>query len=119
MVKSGKININNLGEDNIMKQNLRLTKSEKEIMDKFWENEEGFTCTELIDVSPDRSWRRASAHLLINSLLEKGFIEVSGFRKSTKTMREFLKRNFLTKIMQLKLLWLTQQQTVEKSYCIS
>ena len=38
-----------------MKQNLRLSKSEKEIMDKFWENEEGFTCTELVDASPDRS----------------------------------------------------------------
>ena len=35
IVKSGKINTNNLGEDNIMKQNLRLSKSEKEIMDKF------------------------------------------------------------------------------------
>ena len=31
IVKSGKINTNNLGEDNIMKQNLRLSKSEKEI----------------------------------------------------------------------------------------
>lgn len=94
IVKSGKININNLGEDNIMKQNLRLTKSEKEIMDKFWENEEGFTCTELVDASPDRSWRRASAHLLINSLLEKEFIEVFGFRKSTKNYARIFKAKF-------------------------
>ena len=60
IVKSGKINTNNLGEDNIMKQNLRLSKSEKEIM-------------------------------------------------------EFLKRNFHMKIMQLRLLWLIQQQIAEKS----
>lgn len=98
-----------------MKQNLRLSKSEKEIMDKFWENEGELTCTELVDASPDRSWRKASAYLLINSLLEKGFIEVSGFRKSTKTMQEFLKRNFHMKIMQLRLLWLIQQQIAEKS----
>ena len=94
IVKSGKIKINNLGEDNIMKQNLRLSKSEKEIMDKFWENEGEFTCTELVDASPDRSWRKASAYLLINSLLEKGFIEVSGFRKSTKNYARTFKAKF-------------------------
>ena len=94
IVKSGKINTNNLGEDNIMKQNLRLSKSEKEIMDKFWENEEGFTCTELVDASPDRSWHKTSAHLLINSLLAKEFIEVSGFRKSTKNYARIFKAKF-------------------------
>lgn len=94
IAKSGKINTNNLGEDNIMKQNLRLSKSEKEIMDKFWENEEGFTCTELVDASPDRSWHKTSAHLLINSLLAKEFIEVSGFRKSTKNYARIFKAKF-------------------------
>ena len=79
---------------NIMKQNLRLSKSEKEIMDKFWENEGELTCTELVDASPDRSWRKASAYLLINSLLEKGFIEVSGFRKSTKNYARIFKAKF-------------------------
>ena len=77
-----------------MKENLRLTKSEKEIMDKFWENEEGFTCTELVDASPDRSWHKTSAHLLINSLLKKEFIEVSGFRKSTKNYARIFKAKF-------------------------
>ena len=72
--------------DNIMKQNLRLTRSEKEIMDKFWEKEEGFTCSEIVDASPDRSWRKSSAHLLINALLKKGFLEVSGFKKSAKNL---------------------------------
>ena len=94
IAKSGKINTNNLGEDNIMKQNLILSKSEKEIMDKFWENEEGFTCTELVDASPDRSWHKTSAHLLINSLLAKEFIEVSGFRKSTKNYARIFKAKF-------------------------
>lgn len=63
--KNGKVNVNNLGEDNIMKQNLRLTRSEKEIMDKFWEKEEGFTCSEIVDASPDRSWRKSSAFKLM------------------------------------------------------
>ena len=86
IAKSGKINKSNLGEDNIMKQNLRLTRSEKEIMDKFWEKEEGFTCSEIVDTSPDRSWRKSSAHLLINALLKKGFLEVSGFKKTAKNL---------------------------------
>ena len=84
IAKSGKINTNNL----------ILSKSEKEIMDKFWENEEGFTCTELVDASPDRSWHKTSAHLLINSLLAKEFIEVSGFRKSTKNYARIFKAKF-------------------------
>ena len=63
-------------------------------MDKFWENEEGFTCTELVDASPDRSWHKTSAHLLINSLLAKEFIEVSGFRKSTKNYARIFKAKF-------------------------
>lgn len=74
IAKSGKINTNNLGEDNIMKQNLRLSKSEKEIMDKFWENEEGFTCTELVDASPDRSmWSITSQKVYTGSEISINF----------------------------------------------
>lgn len=91
IVKSGKVNINNLGEDNMLKQKMRLTKSEKEIMDTFWENKEGLTSTELVEVSQDRSWKKTSAHLLIRSLLEKGFLEVSGFKKTTKNYARIFK----------------------------
>lgn len=94
IAKSGKINTNNLGEDNIMKQNLRLTRSEKEIMDKFWEKEEGFTCSEIVDALPDRSWRKSSAHSLINALLKKEFLEVSGFKKSAKNYARVFKAKF-------------------------
>lgn len=91
MVKSSKININNLGEDNMLKQKMRLTKSEKEIMDTFWENKEGLTSAELVKVSQDRSWKETSVHLLIRSLLEKGFLEVSGFKKTTKNYARVFK----------------------------
>ncbi len=91
MVKGGKININNLGEDNMLKQKMRLTKSEKEVMDTFWENEEGLTCTELVEASTEKSWKKTSAHLLIRSLLAKGFLDVSGFKKTTKNYARIFK----------------------------
>lgn len=91
MAKSGKINTNNLGEDNMLKQKMRLTKSEKEIMDTFWQNKEGFTSTELVEASQDRSWKETSVHLLIRSLLEKGFLEVAGFKKTTKNYARVFK----------------------------
>ena len=32
----------------------------------------------------DREWKNSSVHLLVNALLEKKFIEVVGFKKTTK-----------------------------------
>ena len=64
---------------------IRLTKSETEIMDLLWEKEgESLTATDIVEASPDRSWKSASVHLLINNLLEKGMLEVGGFKRTTK-----------------------------------
>ncbi len=61
-----------------------LTKSELEIMELLWQQEEPLTSSQIIDMSEDRSWKKSYVHLLINSLLEKGMIEVVGFIKTTK-----------------------------------
>ena len=61
-----------------------LTKSELEIMELLWQEDEPLTSSQIIDMSVDRSWKRSYVHLLINSLLEKGMIEVVGFIKTTK-----------------------------------
>ena len=67
-----------------MKQKIRLTKSEQEIMDVLWKQGEALTSSEIIEVSTNRSWGNTSIHLLLKSLLDKSVIEVDGFKKTTK-----------------------------------
>ena len=66
------------------KMYFRLTKSENEIMDLLWKEDRPLSRSEIIDLTPDRSWKPASIHILLNSMLEKGAIQVAGFVQSTK-----------------------------------
>ena len=61
-----------------------LTKSELAIMEVMWEQEEALTASEIIKASGDKEWKNSSIHLMVNALLEKGFLEVAGFKKTTK-----------------------------------
>ncbi len=61
-----------------------LTKSEEEIMKLLWNSSEPLTSTEIVKKSVDKSWKDSYVHLLINSLMSKGLIEVASFKKSTK-----------------------------------
>ena len=62
----------------------RLTKSETEIMDLLWREDRPLSRSEIIDLTPERSWKPASIHILLNSMLDKGAIAVAGFVQSTK-----------------------------------
>lgn len=62
----------------------RLTKSENEIMELLWREGRPLSRSEIIDLTPDRTWKPASIHILLNSMLEKGAIQVAGFVQSTK-----------------------------------
>ena len=72
---------------------LSLTNNELEIMELMWKMKRPLSRTEIIDLSPDRSWSANSIHILLNKLLEKEAIEVSGFVKTNKKICIFL---FLT-----------------------
>ena len=67
-----------------MKQKIRLTKSEQEIMDVLWKQGEALTSSEIIEFSTNRSRSNTSIHLLLKSLLDKSVIEVDGFKRTTK-----------------------------------
>ena len=62
----------------------RLTKSESEIMELLWREKRPLSRSEIIELTPERTWKPASIHILLNSMLEKGAIEVAGFIQSTK-----------------------------------
>lgn len=62
----------------------RITNSEQQILEVLWDKGEALTSSEIVEVSDDRTWKASSVHLLLNSLLNKGMVEVGGFKKTTK-----------------------------------
>lgn len=65
-------------------QYFRLTKSENEIMELMWKEGHPLSRSEIIELTPERTWKPSSIHILLNSMLEKNAIEVAGFVQSTK-----------------------------------
>lgn len=62
----------------------RITNSEMQILEVLWDEGEALTSSEIVEVSDDRTWKSSSVHLLLNSLLKKNFVQVAGFKKTTK-----------------------------------
>lgn len=63
---------------------IALTQNEMEIMDLLWEVNRPLSRAEIIELTPNRSWSKSSIHILLNSLLEKKAIEVTGFVRTNK-----------------------------------
>lgn len=61
-----------------------LTKSEREIMELLWKTNNSLTATEIVSLSPKKTWKTSYIHLLLNSLLKKEMIKVSGIKQTTK-----------------------------------
>lgn len=61
-----------------------LSTNELEVMDLLWSKDCALTRTEIIDLTPDRSWKPSTIHLLLNSLLKKNAIKVDGFKQTGK-----------------------------------
>lgn len=64
---------------------MKLTNSELEVMETIWLAEKPLSRSEIIDLSPKRSWSAKTIHILLNGLLEKGAIVEAGFVKRGKT----------------------------------
>lgn len=64
---------------------MELTKSEMEIMDVLWAAEEPLSRSDLLARSCNKSWKDSSVHILLNGMLQKGFICEAGFVKRSKT----------------------------------
>lgn len=73
---------------------MKLTNSEMEVMQVLWQSEKPLSTSEIIKNSPDVHYKKSYIHLLINSLLNKDVIEVTGF---VKTARNYA-RTFKAKI---------------------
>lgn len=67
-----------------MEKNFHLTKNESEIMSLLWGEKSALASADIIRLSSVKSWKSSSIHILLNSLLDKGAIEVSGYTKTGK-----------------------------------
>ena len=56
-----------------------LTKSEKQIMNLLWSVDAPLSCTEIVEMSGDKTWKDSYVHSLIKSLMKKGVVEIEAF----------------------------------------
>lgn len=56
-----------------------LTKSEEQVMKLLWSAEKPLSCTEIIELSEEKTWKDSYVHALINSLMKKGLIKIETF----------------------------------------
>ena len=56
-----------------------LTKSEKQIMNLLWSVDKPLSCTEIIELSGDKTWKDSYVHSLIKSLMKKDIVEIAAF----------------------------------------
>ena len=63
---------------------ITLTPTELEIMELMWRENRPLSRTDIIELSPDRSWKASSIHILLNKMLDKDAIKVDGFVRTGK-----------------------------------
>ena len=56
-----------------------LTKSEKQIMDLLWSVDQPLSCSEIVELSGDKTWKDSYVHSLIKSLMKKDMVEIEAF----------------------------------------
>lgn len=56
-----------------------LTKSEKQIMNLLWSVDRPLSCSEIVEMSDNKTWKDSYVHSLIKSLMKKGVVEIESF----------------------------------------
>ena len=51
---------------------MKLTGKELEIMTALWNSKTSLTTTEIIEISPNRTWQESSIFIIMNTLIKKG-----------------------------------------------
>ena len=71
-----------------MKNHFTLSKKEKELMELFWDAGCPLARAEILERAATRecSWKPNSVHILVNSLLDKGALKVSGFYLNSRKL---------------------------------
>ncbi len=67
--------------------NLQLTPNERQIMDLIWGSDHPLSRQEILEGTPDRTWNPSSIHLILNSMLSKGVLQIAN--KNVKYARTY------------------------------
>ena len=70
---------------------MMLTKSEKQIMDLLWSVDRPLSCSEIVELSGDKTWKDSYVHSLIKSLMKKDVVKIEAF--------ELISRSYARKFM--------------------
>lgn len=71
-----------------MEKRFTMSKKEKELMEIFWDSDDALARSEILERAERRqcSWKPNSIHILLNSLIKKGAVKVSGFYLSSRKL---------------------------------
>jgi predicted transcriptional regulator len=58
----------------------KLTGKETEIMATLWNSDKPLTTSEIIDITPDRTWHEGSIFALMKSLVRKGVVALDTYK---------------------------------------
>ena len=56
-----------------------MTKSEEQVMNLLWHSDKPLSCTEIIELSADKTWKDSYVHAMIKSLIKKDIVKIASF----------------------------------------
>lgn len=56
-----------------------MTKSERQVMELLWSSDRPLSCSEIVELFEDKTWKDSYVHSLIKSLTKKGIVEIASF----------------------------------------
>ena len=71
-----------------------MTKSEKQVMDLLWSVARPLSCTEIIELSGDKTWKDSYVYSIIKSLMDKGIVKIEVFEQNSHSYA----RKFVPKV---------------------
>lgn len=57
---------------------MHLSKKELEVMETLWFHDRPMSRQEIIDATPERTWKDTSLNSILNKLMDNGFVRVDG-----------------------------------------
>ena len=56
-----------------------MTKREYEVMELLWKSNRPLSCSEIVAISENKTWKDSYVHSLIKSLMKKGIVKIESF----------------------------------------
>ena len=72
---------------------MMMTKSERQVMVLLWKSDRPLSCSEIVELSNEKTWKDSYVHSLIKSLTAKGLVKIESFELVSRSYaRKFAPR---------------------------